>query len=149
MAMIQLPPDFKEFLKLLNANRVKYLLIGGYAVAYHGFPRATGDMDIWVDMEKTNAEKVVSALKSLGFDLPSLTPALFLKEDQIIRMGNPPYRIEISTTISGVHFEDCYQNRIVANIGGIETLIIDLISLKTNKKAAGRYKDLNDLENLP
>ena len=147
--MIQLPPDFKEFLKLLNANRVKYLLIGGYAVAYHGFPRATGDMDIWVDMEKTNAEKVVSALKSLGFDLPSLTPALFLKEDQIIRMGNPPYRIEISTTISGVHFEDCYQNRIVANIGGIETLIIDLISLKTNKKAAGRYKDLNDLENLP
>jgi len=149
MAMIQLPPDFKEFLKLLNANRVKYLLIGGYAVAYHGFPRATGDMDIWVDMEKTNAEKVVSALKSLGFDLPSLTPALFLKEDQIIRMGNPPYRIEISTTISGVLFEDCYPNRIVANIGGIETPIIDLISLKTNKKAAGRYKDLNDLENLP
>lgn len=147
--MIQLPPDFKEFLKLLNANRVKYLLIGGYAVAYHGFPRATGDMDIWVDMEKTNAEKVVSALKSLGFDLPSLTPALFLKEDQIIRMGNPPYRIEISTTISGVLFEDCYPNRIVANIGGIETPIIDLISLKTNKKAAGRYKDLNDLENLP
>ena len=149
MAMIQLPPDFKEFLKLLNANRVKYLLIGGYAVAYHGFPRATGDMNIWVDMEKTNAEKVVSALKSLGFDLPSLTPALFLKEDQIIRMGNPPYRIEISTTISGVLFEDCYPNRIVANIGGIETPIIDLISLKTNKKAAGRYKDLNDLENLP
>lgn len=133
----------------MNANRVKYLLIGGYAVAYHGFPRATGDMDIWVDMEKTNAEKVVSALKSLGFDLPSLTPALFLKEDQIIRMGNPPYRIEISTTISGVHFEACYQNRIVAEIEGIETPIIDLCSLKTNKKAAGRYKDLNDLENLP
>ena len=149
MAMIQLPPDFKEFLKLLNANRVKYLLIGGYAVAYHGFPRATGDMNIWVDMEKTNAEKVVSALKSLGFDLPSLTPALFLKEDQIIRMGNPPYRIEISTTISGVHFEDCYQNRIVAEIDEIETPIIDLVSLKTNKKATGRYKDLNDLENLP
>ena len=136
MAMIQLPPDFKEFLKLLNANRVKYLLIGGYAVAYHGFPRATGDMDIWVDMEKTNAEKVVSALKSLG-------------KDQIIRMGNPPYRIEISTTISGVHFEDCYQNRIVAEIDEIETPIIDLVSLKTNKKATGRYKDLNDLENLP
>ena len=97
MATIHLPPDFREFLKLLNAYGVKYLLFGGYA----GYPRGTGDLGGY---KKTNAQKIVSRLKSLGFDLLSLTPGLFLKYDQIIRIGNPPYRIEICTTISGVHF---------------------------------------------
>jgi len=77
-------------------------------------------MDIWVDMEKTNAEKVVSALKSLGFDLTSLTPALFLKEDQIIRMGNPPYRIEISTTISGVLLKIVIQIALLQTLAGLK-----------------------------
>ncbi|MEY4394950.1 MAG: hypothetical protein RL595_2199 [Planctomycetota bacterium] len=149
MATIHLPPDFREFLKLLNANGVKYLLIGGYAVAYHGYPRATGDIDIWVAMEKANAQKIVLVLKELGFDLPNLTPVLFLKEEQIIRMGNPPYRIEIATTISGVDFEDCHQSRIIGTIEEIEIPIINLEKLRVNKKAAGRFKDLNDLENLP
>jgi hypothetical protein len=80
MATVNLPPDFKEFLQLLSAHQVEYLLIGGYAVAYHGYPRATADMDIWIALHPHNAEKVVAALKAFGFDLPELSPTLFLKE---------------------------------------------------------------------
>jgi hypothetical protein len=80
MATVNLPPDFKEFLQLLSAHQVEYLLIGGDAVAYHGYPRATADMDIWIALHPHNAEKVVAALKAFGFDLPELSPTLFLKE---------------------------------------------------------------------
>ncbi|NJC95296.1 MAG: hypothetical protein FIB03_02985 [Anaerolineae bacterium] len=146
---INLPLDFKEFLKLLNAREVRYLLIGGYAVGYHGYPRATGDMDIWIAIHPENAEKMVAVLKEFGFDHPDLKPDLFLQESKIIRMGHPPMRLEISTGISGVEFEECYESRIVDTLDGVEVNIIDLSHLKTNKKAAGRLKDLADLENLP
>ena len=149
MAMIRLPSDFKDFLKLLNANRVEYLLIGGYAVGYHGYPRATGDMDIWVAVNPGNAEKIVVALKEFGFAVPELSAELFLRQNQIIRMGLPPMRIELTTTISGVDFEECYAARVVAELDGVKVNLIDLRHLKINKKASGRYKDLNDLENLP
>lgn len=149
MATINLPPDFKEFLKLLNAHQVEYLLIGGYAVAYHGYPRATADMDIWIATHPQNAEKVVAALKEFGFDLPELSVEIFLKEGQIIRMGVPPVRIEIATSISGVSFEVCYVARVVDVLDEVEVSLIDLAHLKINKKAAGRHKDLDDLENLP
>jgi hypothetical protein len=149
MATINLPPDFKEFLQLLSAHQVEYLLIGGYAVAYHGYPRATADMDIWIALHPQNAEKVVAALKAFGFDLPELSPALFLKEGQIIRMGVPPLRIEIATSISGVHFEECYVARVIDILDEVEVNLISLPHLKVNKKAAGRHKDLDDLENLP
>src|SRR3972149_7640711 len=99
---IGLPQDFKDFLRLLDANRVEYLLIGGYAVAFHGFPRTTEDIDIWVSSTPENAQHIVSALRQFGFDVPELTPELFLKPDSIVRLGNPPLRIELSTTISGV-----------------------------------------------
>jgi len=146
---IELPLDFKEFLKLLNEKGVKYLLIGGYAVGYHGYPRATNDMGVWVAIHPDNAERIVQALKEFGFDQPELTPGLFLQENKIIRMGHPPMRLEISTGISGVEFDDCYGNRIVDDFDGITVSIIDLPHLKMNKKAAGRLKDLADLENLP
>jgi hypothetical protein len=149
MATVNLPPDFKEFLQLLSAHQVEYLLIGGYAVAYHGYPRATADMDVWIALHPQNAQKVVAALKAFGFDLPELSPALFLKEGQIIRMGVPPLRIEIATSISGVHFEECYAARVIDILDEVEVNLISLTHLKVNKKAAGRHKDLNDLENLP
>jgi predicted nucleotidyltransferase len=149
MAMIDLPPDFKEFLRLLSDRRVEYLLIGGYAVAYHGYPRATADIDIWIAIHPSNAQKTVSVLKDFGFDLPQVTVELFLKEKQIIRMGSPPVRIEIATSISGVDFQDCWSARIVDVLDGVEVNIIDLKHLKINKQAAGRHKDLDDLENLP
>jgi len=149
MATIRLPPDFKEFLKLLKDHKVRYLLIGGYAVGYHGYVRATVDMDIWVAIHPDNAERIVSVLKEFGFDLPELSPQLFLKEKQIIRMGIPPLRLEIATSISGVEFDGCYEARVVEELDGVEVDLIDLKHLKLNKKASGRLKDLSDLENLP
>ena len=149
MATIHLPPDFREFLQLLNAQHVEYLLIGGYAVGYHGYPRATADMDLWIARHPANADRIVSVLREFGFNLPELSADLFLKENQIIRMGVPPVRIEISTTISGVIFEECYAERIVDIIDGVEVHLISLRHLKINKAASGRHKDLSDLENLP
>jgi len=146
---IEVPLDFKEFLKLLNEKGVRYLLIGGYAVGYHGYPRATNDMDVWIAIHRDNAQKIVDVLREFGFDHPDLTPELFLQENKIIRMGNPPMRLEISTGISGVEFEECYTSRIVDTLDGVQVNIIDLTHLKANKKAAGRLKDLADLENLP
>jgi hypothetical protein len=124
------------------------LLIGGYAVGYYGYPRATADMDIWIAIEPENAVKVVKTLQEFGFGVEELTPDLFLEEEQIIRMGLPPVRIEILTTISGVSFEECYAARQVDVLDGVEVNLISLDHLKVNKKASGRYKDLNDLENL-
>jgi len=146
---IVLPPDFKEFLKLLKSKNIKYLLIGGYAVGYHGYPRATNDMDIWVAIDSENAELLVQALKEFGFDTPQLSKDLFLEENKVIRMGVAPIRIEILTSISGVNFEECYQKKVGDEIDGIQVDIINLKHLKINKKASGRHKDLDDFENLP
>ncbi len=149
MATIRLPLDFKEFLKLLKEHDVRYLLIGGYAVNYHGYIRTTGDMDIWIAIHPANAQKMVTVLKAFGFENdPDIKPELFLQEKKIIRMGVPPIRLEISTSISGVEFEECYRTRIVDDLDGIEVDLIDLENLKKNKKASGRPKDLVDLGKL-
>jgi predicted nucleotidyltransferase len=147
--MNQIPSDFKEFLKLLNENNIEYLLIGGYAVNYYGYIRPTGDMDIFVARNEKTAEKLVKVLKEFGFNLPELTAELFLKEKSIVRMGVPPMRLEISTYIDGVDFSEGFTGREVIKIDDLEINLISLKHLKMTKKASGRYKDLNDLENLP
>lgn len=149
MDTIRLPQDFREFLRLLNCHRVKYLLVGGFAVGYHGYPRATGDMDIWIATSPENADKVVRVLKAFGFNVPELNAALFMKKRQVIRMGTPPIRIEVLTDISGVSFKECYENRITDVVDEISVNIISLEHLRKNKKASGRMKDINDLEQLP
>jgi len=149
MATIHLPADFKEFLRLLNAHKVEYLLIGGYAVGYHGYPRATADMDIWTAVQPANADRVVSALTEFGFDPPELSPELFLRPWQIVRLGVPPVRIEIATTISGVDFAECYTDRIEDVLDGVPVSLISLKHLRINKKASGRHQDLADLDELP
>jgi predicted nucleotidyltransferase len=149
MATIHLPPDFKEFLRLLNVHKVEYLLIGGYAVNYYGYPRATADLDVWLAMQPANAERMVAALKEFGFDLPDLSPELFLRPAQIIRLGVPPVRIEIATTISGVDFAECQARRVEDTLDGVPVHVIGLDDLKRNKQAAGRHQDLADLEHLP
>ena len=149
MATPLLPPDFKEFLRLLNENSVEYLLIGGYAVGYYGYVRATADMDIWIASNVTNASRVVSALREFGFNAPELSDELFLKPGNIARLGVPPFRIEMLTSISGVTFEECYMEKVSDMIDGVRVPIISLSHLKTNKKASGRLKDLADLEHLP
>ena len=146
--MIQLPTEFKEFLRSFNDHDVEYLLIGGYAVGYHGYPRATADIDVWVACNQSNADRIVEALKTFGFDVPELTPALFLEEHHIVRMGRAPLRIKISMSIDGVEFEACYRERIVDTIEGLEISIINLEHLKQNKRASGRLKDLADLDYL-
>ena len=145
----ELPHDFKEFLKLLNSHSVEYLLIGGYAVGYYGYPRATNDLDIWIAMNDENAVRVVETLREFGFDTPELSAELFLKPDNIVRMGSPPVRIEILTTISGLRFAESWPHRKDASLGDVQVTMIGLPCLKTNKRASGRHKDLDDLEHLP
>ena len=146
--MMLLPKDFKELLQLLNSKKVEYLVVGGYAVALYGYPRATGDMDIWIAISKDNAHKTVEALKEFGFNTPQLKKELFLEKEKNIRMGNPPLRIEILTSIDGVEFAECYRNKNTVTIDGIGINFISLENLKKNKKASGRYQDLADIENL-
>jgi hypothetical protein len=146
---IELPPDFKDFLRLLHAHGVRYLLIGGYAVGYHGYPRATNDLDIWIAVHSDNAERMTAVLREFGFDLPEVQASIFLQDKHIIRMGESPLRIEVTTAISGVAFDDCYAEHIVDTFDGVEVNLISLHHLKLNKQASGRHKDLNDLEHLP
>ncbi len=146
--MIHLPKDFKEFLELLNSKNIEYLIIGGYAVALYGYPRTTGDMDVWIAISKENAHKIVWVLKEFGFDVPGLREEIFLKKKKNISMGNPPLRIEILTSIDGVEFAECYKRRKTARIDSIEANFISLKDLKRNKKASGRFRDLDDLEHL-
>ena len=149
MATIQLPPDFKEFLQLLNDQQVEYLLVGGYAVAYYGYPRATGDIDFWLAIEPTNAARTVAVLTTFGFGNSGVTPDVFLQDNKIIQMGVPPMRIDLFTTLSGVTFAACFSRRVQDNIDGVAVNIIGLDDLKANKQASGRLKDLNDLSQLP
>lgn len=133
----------------MNSKHVEYLLIGGYAVGYHGYPRSTGDMGIWVAIDPNNAAKLVEVFSEFGFGLPELSPELFLSEERIVRMGVPPFRIEVLTSISGVNFGECYAERIVDVIDGVVVNLINLEKLKANKRASGRPKDIADLLYLP
>ena len=147
--MARLHQDFKEFLKSFNDEGVRYLLIGGYAISQYGYPRATADLDVWIAVAPDNAARCVEALKRFGMSVPELTSDLFLAKNQIVRMGVPPVRIEIHTGISGVAFEDCYTRHQSVALDGIEVTMIGLDDLKANKRASGRPRDLDDLENLP
>jgi hypothetical protein len=144
-----LPSDFKEFLSLLNAHQVEYLLVGDYAVTYHGYPRATNDIDFWVAANPVNADRLTTVLREFGFDLPDLKPDWFLEDNRIVRLGQPPMRIEITTSLSGVRFEECYLRCVSTVLDGVPANVIGLADLRANKRAAGRLKDLADLENLP
>ena len=124
-----LNPDFKEFFQLLNKNNVKYLVIGGFAVAFHGYPRFTKDIDIWLQSNSENAMKVVETLVDFGFKSPGLTIEDFLESETIIQLGYPPNRIDLITTATGVDFDDCYQSKIEEEIDGVKIPFIDLDNL--------------------
>lgn len=140
--------DFKEFIQSLNDNGVRYLVVGGYAVAQHGHPRYTKDIDIWVEMSRENAAKVVKALEQFGFAALGLKESDFLEADQIIQLGYPPSRIDLLTTLLGVEFSECYPAHVTVNMDDVPVDFIDLENLKKNKKATGRHQDLADVENL-
>lgn len=140
--------DFKEFIQSLNENNVRYLIIGGYAVAYHGHPRYTKDLDVWIELDRENAVNLLKSLSQFGFGSLGLTVEDFLEPDQIIQLGYPPSRIDILNTLEGVDFISCYVSRVIATIDDIPMNFIDLENLRKNKKATGRLQDLADLENL-
>ena len=148
MATILLPSDFNEFLKLLNKNEVRYLLVGGHAVGYHGHVRGTADMDIWVDATGENPDRILAALSEFGFSGPQVTADMFREPGCIIRMGVPPIRIELLTSVSGVDFVECYNARELVEWNDVIVSVISLPMLKLNKRASGRLKDLDDLDHL-
>jgi hypothetical protein len=140
--------DFKEFIQLLNDNQVHYLVVEGYAVALHGYPRYTEDIDIWIELAQENAARIVKALEQFGFASLGLKESDFLVEDQIIQLGYAPNRIDIITSLPGVVFKECYDKRLLVEIEGVKVNFIDLDNLRKNKKATGRLQDLADLEKL-
>ena len=139
--------DFKEFAELLNAHGVEYLVVGGHALAAHGHPRYTGDIDFWVRPSADNLGRLLNALSDFGFGSLGLRLADFGNES-VVQLGQPPRRIDLLTAIDGVDFEACFRRREQAELGGIRLNIIGLEDFKTNKRASGRLKDMADLESL-
>ena len=140
--------DFKEFIESLNANLVRYLVVGGYAVAFHGHPRYTKDLDVWVECSRENAQALIRALAQFGMGSLGLSEEDFIIPDQVIQLGYPPNRIDILASIPGVDFSECYARRVEISLDGVNVNFIDLEHLRQNKKASGRIQDLADLENL-
>jgi hypothetical protein len=143
-----LSPDFRDFVESLNENEVRYLVVGGYAVALHGYPRYTKDIDLWIELDEANAKRMVKAIEDFGFSSVGLEKQDFLVPDQIIQLGYPPNRIDLITSLPGVEFERCYEARVEVEIDDLRVNFIDLENLRKNKQASGRLQDLADLEKL-
>ena len=140
--------DFKEFAELLNSTGVEYLIVGGYALAAHGHPRYTGDLDIWIRPNDGNIDSLLDVLARFGFGSLGLTRDDFLQPGAIVQLGDPPSRIDLLTAIDGVEFDLCQARRVVMTISGVDLPIIGLDEFRANKRASGRAKDLADLESL-
>lgn len=147
--LTKLPRDFSDFLKLLSANRVEYLVIGGYAVAHYGYPRPTADFDVWVAIGTDNIARTMTAIAEFGFADAALTPDVLMVPGRIIRMGVPPMRLEVMNAIDGVEFAECYARCNVVELDGTPVNMISLADLKKNKASTGRNKDKSDLDYLP
>jgi hypothetical protein len=140
--------DFKEFVELLNSTGVEYLIVGGYALAAHGHPRYTGDLDIWIRPSEGNIKRLLDVLARFGFASLGISTKDFMEPGAIVQLGYPPARIDLLTSIDGVEFDACLARRVVMNISGVDLPIIGLDEFRANKRASGRAKDLADLESL-
>jgi hypothetical protein len=145
---MNLQKDLREFVELLSALDVHFLVVGAFAVAYHGYPRYTADIDLFIERSPQNAERLLEAIHQFGFGDVGLTNQDFLREDQVIQLGVAPNRIDIMTHISGVTFAEAWESREVGEIGGLRIPFISRGMLKRNKTATGRTQDLADLEYL-
>lgn len=143
-----LSQDVKEFIELLNSNEVQYVIVGGYAVAYHGYPRMTGDIDFFVGITEQNAQQLLNTLSQFGFASLGLTKNDFLSPQTIIQLGYPPNRIDIITSVDGVNFAEAWQTRIITDFDSVKVNILDKHLLIINKRHSGRLKDLQDVERL-
>jgi hypothetical protein len=143
-----LDPDFEDFIKLLNQHDVEYMIIGGYAMAFHGRPRYTGDLDIWINISESNAQKMLLVIDGFGFSSLNFEKEDFLRENLINQIGYPPLRIDILTSIDGINFTDAYPQKQVITIDDFSANYIGLNDLIQNKNASGRDKDLVDVKSL-
>ena len=142
--------DFVDLLITFNRNKVDYILVGGYAVIYHGYNRTTGDLDLWVNPTSQNYRKMLQAFVEFGLSPFNMTESLFLNsnDNDVFTFGRPPVCVDILTKVKGLNFKESYQNASNVDFDGLEVMMIDIRDLKKAKQAAGRSKDLDDLENL-
>jgi hypothetical protein len=145
---MEVQKDFKEFLALLNVHEVDFMIVGGYALAYHGAPRYTGDIDVFVKPDRKNAERIIIVLKEFGFSSLDLSIDDFQNEDNVVQLGLPPVRIDIITSISGVSWEQADTTKEPGLYGNVPVNYIGKEQYVANKKAIGRAKDIADIEAL-
>jgi len=145
---MEVQPDFKELLAFLNAHRVEYVIVGGYALAYHGFPRFTADLDILVKPDLENSSRVVQALEEFGFEASGLSPEDFQQPERVVQLGVPPVRVDILTSLTGVSWDEVSSGRVEGAFGDVPAHFIGRDQLIANKRALGRKRDLADLEAL-
>jgi predicted nucleotidyltransferase len=142
--------DFQDFIQSLNDAKVEYLLVGGYSVILHGYPRTTGDLDIWVNRTNNNYKKLVKAFRLFGMSIFDMTEAKFLNDINcdVFSFGRPPLAIDVITDLKGLNFDEAFAASKRIQIDDIEIQLIHYNHLIESKKAAGRHKDWNDIENL-
>jgi len=145
---MQLDRGFREFLECLAGHEVRFLVVGGYAVAAHGHPRYTGDLDLWVWTSAENAESLLRALDEFGFGSVGLVADDFTEPDRVVQLGYPPVRIDLLTSIDGVEFEACFARRVEIVVDGLPVPFIALEDLRRNKASSGRPQDVADLAAL-
>lgn len=140
--------DFIDFIELLNEQQVKYMVVGAFALSFHGRPRHTGDLDIWIKPDAENAGKMVKVIEEFGFGQLGLNDEDFLRENYVTQLGYPPLRIDILNAISGVNFDDAFHTRLETEIDGLQISFISAEDLIRNKRCVGRPKDLGDIDAL-
>jgi hypothetical protein len=145
---MKVPQDFKELLELLNAHKVDYLVVGGYALGFHGAPRYTGDIDLFVKPDSANAKRILETLKEFGFESMNLSESDFTSQDNVVQLGVPPVRVDIMTSLTGVSWEKAQASKVSGSYGETIVFFISKKDLIANKKALGRNKDLADIEAL-
>src|ERR1700735_2814774 len=143
-----LDKDFEDFVFLLNKHSIDYMVIGGYALAFHGKPRHTGDLDIWIDISEDNAQKMVKVISDFGMASLRIAPEDFLQKGGITQIGYPPLRIDILNEIDGVEFSEAYANMLIIDIDELKVNYIGLNDLKKNKQESGRKKEITDFSAL-
>jgi hypothetical protein len=146
--MMDLDRDFREFAASFVGHEVRFLVIGGYALAAHGLPRATGDLDTWVRLDRNNAAKIIASLIDFGFGSLGLSVDDFVEPGIVVQLGYPPHRIDIITSIDGVDFDHAWKRRMTVDLGGLALPVIGREELIRNKVAAGRPQDLADVARL-
>ncbi len=145
---MDIQPDFRELFTSFNAHGVEFLVVGGYALAFHGSPRYTGDIDVLVHPGAENAARIMASLSDFGFGATGLSADDFLLTDQVVQLGVPPVRVDLLTSITGVSWEEAWNGAEPGEYGGVPVRYLGRAALLRNKKALGRKKDLADLESL-